>query len=114
MENARVERSQFHSMFFNQFSEVQIGKFSARLRSDLLRRKIVRDKSAAMLPKKFRKSISAELWVGPKRKCLTAADSQKPKLADWACCCLFTAQPVLNPGLVLTPKAFGGLRQRAC
>jgi hypothetical protein len=34
MENARVERRQFHSMSFGQFGKVQIGKLSARFRGD--------------------------------------------------------------------------------
>ena len=37
MENARVERRQFHSMSFGQFGKVQIGKLSARFRGDSLR-----------------------------------------------------------------------------
>ncbi len=50
MKNAGVERRQFHAMSFGQFGQIQIGKFSAGLRGDLLRRKIVRDKS---VPKSF-------------------------------------------------------------
>src|SRR6266496_3142931 len=34
MENARVERRQFHSMSFGQFGKVQIGKLSARFSGD--------------------------------------------------------------------------------
>jgi len=101
MEKAGVERRQFHAMLFGQFGQIQIGKFSAGLRGDSLRRKIVRDKSAAMLPKKFRKSIPAKLRLGPKRECLAAADSQKTKFANWASCRLFPAQPALNSRLVL-------------
>ena len=37
MENARVERRQFHSMSFGQFGKVQVGKLSARFRGDSLR-----------------------------------------------------------------------------
>jgi hypothetical protein len=68
MKNARVERRQLHAMLFGQFRQIQISKFSAGLRGDSLRRKIVRDKSASMLPKKFRKSISANLRFGSKRE----------------------------------------------
>jgi hypothetical protein len=101
MENAGVERRQFHVMLFGQFSQIQIGKFSAGLRGDSLRRKIVRDKSAAMFPKKFRKSMSANLRFGPKRECLATADSQKTKFANRASGRLFPAQPALNSRLVL-------------
>jgi hypothetical protein len=78
MQNARVESCQFHSMSPGQFGKVQIGKLSAGLRGDSLRRKIIRDKPTAVLPNKFRKSVSAGLRVGPKWKCVAAADSQKP------------------------------------
>src|SRR5262249_18127698 len=81
--------------------QIEVGKFSARLRSDSLRRKIIRDEPAAMLPKKFRKSISADLRICAKRKCVAGADSQKAKFADWTGCCLFTAQPRFYSGLVL-------------
>jgi hypothetical protein len=36
MENAGVERRQFHAMLFGQFGQIQIGKFSAGLRGDSL------------------------------------------------------------------------------
>ena len=101
MENAGVERRQFHAMLFGQFGQIQIGKFSAGLRGDSLRRKIVRDKPATMFPKKFRESISAKLWFGPKRECLATADSQKAKFANRASGRLFPAQPAFNSRLVL-------------
>src|SRR5206468_10487238 len=101
MKNAGVEGRQFHAMLLGQFGQIQIGRFSAGLRGESLRRKIVRDKSAAMLPKKFRKSIPAMLRLGPIRECLAAADSQETKFANWASCRLFPPQPALNSRLVL-------------
>ena len=41
MKNARVERRQLHAMLFGQFRQIQISKFSAGLRGDSSRRKIV-------------------------------------------------------------------------
>jgi len=66
-----------------------------------VRRKVVRDKSAAVLPKKFRKSISAELRFSPKGKCFATADSQKAEFANRARRCLLATQPCLDNALVL-------------
>ena len=77
MEDTSVERCQFHPMFFGQFGEIQIGKLSARLCGDSSRRKIIWDKPAAALPNELGKSVSAELRLGPKWKCVAAADSQE-------------------------------------
>ena len=87
-------------MFLGQFGKIQISELSARPRGQRSRRKIVRNKPAAISADKFGQSRSAGFGFGPKWKCVAAANSQEPEFTDRASGRLLTPQPCLNRALV--------------
>ena len=87
-------------MLLGQFGKIQISELSARPRGQRSRRKIVRNKPAAISADKFGQSRSAGSGFGSKWKRVAAANSQEPEFTDRASGRLLAPQPCLNRGLV--------------